>query len=352
MSLVVGADVVWMSFFIFTAKGKRIALVGNYDAPIFKKLGHFNEVISYTKGVREDLLQVLRRLHPRKIAINYSLDYQMADGISHGLYMQLMNMLRGTPFEGMIVSSENLISELRAVKLDKEIERVKTACDYAERLVGSIKRNTKPGMTGSQIYEFLIGKMRSKGLEPSFPPMINIGTKTPLGHFIYSEDVLEKGDILHIDFGVIYKGYCCDLQRVIYVLKNNESEPPQDAQRAFDTIYNVIKSVSKQALPGTPAYKLDTMAREMLSQAGYPEYQHALGHQVGRFVHDGGAIIAPRWERYGKSPYGLLQEGNIFTLELETKIGNIGYIGLEEDVVITPKGGKFLSKPQRRILCV
>jgi Xaa-Pro aminopeptidase len=62
--------------------------------------------------------------------------------------------------------------------------------------------------------------------------------------------------------------------------------------------------------------------------------------------------LGPRWERYGKSPYGKLQEGNVFTLELEIVLPDIGVVGLEEDIVVTSRRGKFLSKPQRRPVCV
>jgi Xaa-Pro aminopeptidase len=352
MPMVVGADVVWTSFFIFTKTGRKIALVGNFDAPIFERLGHFDEVKSYTKGVREDLLATLSSLHPKKIAVNYSLDYHMADGISHGLYMQLQKYLKGSLFEGMLVSSEKLLAELRAVKLDEEIERIATACDLTERLFGSLKRKIKAGMTGVEIYEFLKKKVISKGVEFSFPPAINIGTKSPLGHAMYSDDRLEPGEIFHIDFGVIYKGFCSDLQRLIYVLKKGETEPPEEVRKAFETVFGIIRETSRLAKPGTPGYRLDQTARRMLKEAGYPEYQHALGHQVGRFVHDGGTILGPRWERYGKSPYGKLGEGNVFTLELEIVLDGVGVIGLEEDVVVTAKRCKFLSKPQRRMICV
>jgi Xaa-Pro aminopeptidase len=352
MPLVVGGDVVWTSFFIFTKTGRKLALVGNFDVPFFETLGHFDEVRGYTKGVREDLLATLSRLHPKKIAVNYSLDYHMADGISHGLFMQLQNLLSGSLFEGMLISSENLLSELRAIKLPEEIDRIRTACDLTERLFGSLKRKLKAGMTGKEIYEFMQKKVHSKGVQFSFSPAINVGTKNPLGHSMYSEDRLSPGEILHIDFGVIYEGYCSDLQRVIYVLREGETQPPENVRKAFTTVFEIIKETARQARPGVPGYHLDQIARNMLKKAGYPEYQHALGHQVGRFVHDGGAILGPRWERYGKSPYGKLQEGNVFTLELEIILPDIGVVGLEEDIVVTSRRGKFLSKPQRRPVCV
>ncbi|NIP43339.1 MAG: aminopeptidase P family protein [candidate division Zixibacteria bacterium] len=352
MDLVVGGDVVWTSFFLFSSTGKKIALVGNFDAPMFEKLEHFDEVRGYAKSVRDDLLAVMNKLKPKKIALNYSTDYHMADGLKHGLYIYILRLLSGTPYEGMLVSSENLLGELRAVKLPEELNRIKEACNITEKLFGSIKRKIQPGMSGTEIYEFLEKKVKARGLEFSFEPSISIGTKSPLGHTIRTDDMLDKGELFHIDFGVIYKDYCSDIQRVIYLLRDGESEPPEGVQIAFDTVSRIIKECARQAKPGMSGFAVDAIARDMLREKGFPEYQHALGHQVGRFVHDGGVILGPKWERYGKSPYGHLQEGNVFTLELEIVIKEVGVVGLEEDVVITSKGAKFLSKPQRRLVCV
>jgi len=350
--MVVGGDVVWISFFLFTASGKKVALVGNFDAPSFEKLGHFTEIRGYTQGVRQDLIKALNKFRPKKIAINYSLDNHIADGLPHGLFLNLKNMLKGTKYQNSLMSSETLLAELRAVKLPEEIERVREACRITEQLFGSLRRKVRAGMSGTEIFDFLKKRVKAKGLELSFPPTITIGDKTPKGHDIITDDRLDKGEIFHIDFGVVYKGYCSDMQRLIYLLKDNEDKPPRKVLKAFDVISGIIQSCSKIAKPGVPGYKIDARAREILKREGLEEYQHALGHQLGRFVHDGGTVIAPCWERYGKSPLGKLMEGNIFTLELETVLDGVGMISLEEDVVITPDGGRFLSKPQRSLACV
>jgi Xaa-Pro aminopeptidase len=88
----------------------------------------------------------------------------------------------------------------------------------------------------------------------------------------------------------------------------------------------------------------------MLREKGYPEFPHALGHQLGRSVHDGGALIGPRWERYGAVTSIPLEEGNVFTLELEIILPGIGCVGLEEDIVITAAGGRFLGPRQQELI--
>ena len=87
-------------------------------------------------------------------------------------------------------------------------------------------------------------------------------------------------------------------------------------------------------------------ARSSITGAGYPEYMHAVGHQVGRVAHDGGVVLGPRWERYGKTPEMLLEAGQVFTLELGVIPDGRGYIGIEEMVRVTDTGVEWLTERQ------
>lgn len=94
-------------------------------------------------------------------------------------------------------------------------------------------------------------------------------------------------------------------------------------------------------------WQADAAARQAVLEAGYPEYKHASGHQVGRSAHNGGGILAPRWERYGQIPFRRVQQGNVFALELGIdKVDGHEYLGLEEMVVVTATGCEFLSHAQ------
>jgi Xaa-Pro aminopeptidase len=94
---------------------------------------------------------------------------------------------------------------------------------------------------------------------------------------------------------------------------------------------------------------VDEAARQTLVGEGYPEYQHAFGHHLGRMAHDGSTVLGPRWERYGRTPYGVVEDGNVFAIELGVEVKGYGYIGLEENVQVTGRGAKWLSEPQTDI---
>jgi Xaa-Pro aminopeptidase len=86
-----------------------------------------------------------------------------------------------------------------------------------------------------------------------------------------------------------------------------------------------------------------------LVEAGYPEYQHAFGHHLGRVAHDGGTVLGPRWDRYGQLPYGQLEAGNVFAIELGVHLEGFGPVYLEENVRVTDEGMAWLSQPQTDI---
>ena len=346
LPLVVGRDVTWESFFAFTRSGHAIALVGNLDRELFTRQGSFDEVRTYTEGVGQDLLRLLKEFNPQTIAVNYSTDNPSADGLTHGLYLLLNGYLSDSPYRDRLVSAEHLCGKLRSRKLPEEIARLRQAARLAGEAFELALPSLSTNMTEKQVAAVIDRELRAVRAEPAFPTLVNAGDKTAAGHGHPTEAVLRPGDLLHIDFGARFNDYCSDIQRVVYSLRPGEKEPPHELAEAFSTVSEIISAAARRALPGTPAYEIDSLARTMLADAGYDEYQHALGHQLGRAVHDGGAIIGPRWPRYGAAPSLPLEEGNVFTLELEINLPGIGCVGLEEDVVIGARGSEFLSSRQ------
>ncbi len=101
--------------------------------------------------------------------------------------------------------------------------------------------------------------------------------------------------------------------------------------------------------PGVAGWEVDAVAREYLVRHGLPEYLHAYGHNVGRVAHDGGVTLGPTWDRYGQSPYALIEVGQVFAIELEAQVPGKGWICLEENVLIEEDGPVFLSEPQTEL---
>ncbi len=348
--MVVGHDVTWESFIMFSRTGERIALVGNLDQANFARSGCFSEVATYTEGVGEDFLRLLRRLDPRSIAINFSTENPSADGLTHGMYLRLLGYLEGTPFGERIISAQDLCGKLRSRKQPSEINRLRRAAEAAVIAWDRSVRDICSGLSEKEVAKLIDKNIVEAGGEPSFATIVNAADKTASGHGLPSDAILSRGDLLHVDFGVRLDDYCSDLQRLLYIPRFGEKQPPPALTEAFNHVRDIITATGEACLPGTLGHEVDSLARQMLEDNGYELYQHALGHQLGRSVHDGGAIIGPNWERYGMTPSIPLEEGNVFTLELEIILPGIGCVGLEEDMCITSSGAEFLCRRQMELI--
>jgi Xaa-Pro aminopeptidase len=158
---------------------------------------------------------------------------------------------------------------------------------------------------------------------------------------------IRPGNVFHVDFGVKQDGYCSDLQRAWYVPADGETTVPEVVQRGFDTVVRAIDAAAAAVRPGALGHVIDGAARSVVVDAGYAEYQHATGHHVGRLAHDGGGVLGPQWERYGKTTGYPVEVGNVLTLELGVEdLDGRGYLGLEEMIVVTEDGCEFLSDRQ------
>jgi len=350
LHLVVGGEVTWQSCFAFSRDSKAVALVGNLDKSIFVSPGRFDEVMTYTDDITESVRELISRFDPSQIAVNYSIGNPASDGLTHGMYLVLKKYLRGTPYVKRLISSEPLVSRLRARKLPSEIKRLSAAAKMAVEAWDESVPQISIGMTERQVAAVIDEMIFKRGGNNSFSTIVNAGDKTDPGHGQPTNAKLDAGDLLHVDFGIELDGFCSDLQRLVYFRHRNEDQPPPELTEAFEVVRDIISESSKICRPGARGYQVDRQARENLRDLGYPEYQHALGHQLGRAVHDGGAIIGPRWAKYGSSPTTPLEAGNVFTLELEINLPGIGCVGLEEDICVTKSGGRFLCPRQLELI--
>ncbi|MFL5734475.1 MAG: M24 family metallopeptidase [Chloroflexia bacterium] len=353
LDMVVGLDLTWHSAFIVNRSGKRIAVVGRFDAENVRNLGGYTQVIPYDQSIIPELIDSLTQLNPQTIALNYSLSDPAADGLTYGMFRYLQDALRSSPYGARLVSAEKFIAALRGRKSPSEVELIRVAIETTEELYNRIGGTLELGQTEREIAAKMHTWREELGLgtawgEP-YCPIVNAGPDSPVGHAAPGDFKTTRGQLLHMDFGLKQEGFCSDLQRMWYFLDDGETGVPDDIRRAWDACWGAIDAGAEKLKPDAQGWQVDAAARAFLIQAGYPEYQHALGHHLGRVAHDGSTLLGPRWERYGQTPYGVVEVGNVFTLELGTEVPGRGYVGLEEDVLVTGTGIEWLSKPQRDI---
>ena len=347
--------VVWPSAFMVTRSREAFAIVGSLDASSVESLGTY-KVIPYVQSFRESFLPFLEKLGPKKILINYSSETATADGMTHGMYLYLQEILQGTPFRERLHSSQELIGSLIGRKSQEEVGRIQRAIDATLGLFEEVTRLLKPGMTEKEVAAYLSQRIEENRWKPAWDvetcPAVFSGPQKGGAHSSPTDKAIQRGEVVNIDFGLMIDGYVSDLQRSWYLLAPGEKEPPEGLKKAFRVLIDSVDLAVKALKPGVKGVEIDSLTRNHITSQGYPEFPHALGHQVGRCAHDGVALLAPPWERYGNIPELTLEEGMVFTVEPRISLPQWGVVTVEEIVKVTPQGGVYLSKPQKELILV
>ena len=356
IELIVGTHCTWQSAFLLSRSGERKAIVGRFDAPGIEQIGGYSDIVTYDESVRPVLRDAIARLDPQSIALNYAPSDPAADGLTHGMWLVLRETLDGTPYADRLVSSAQVVGSLRGRKTSFEIERIRAAIAETEEIFSRVREEVRPGVKEKEIAATFHEEVSRRGLgcawEAEQCPAVDAGPEKDVGHTGPTDLEAQRGHLVHTDFGVQKDAYCSDLQRMWYLLDEGESEPPGEVVAAWDAIWASMDAGAAVLRPGVQGHEVDAAARKSLVEAGYDEPLHAFGHQLGRAVHDGGSLLAPLWDRYGDSPRGLVEEGHVYTLEYGASVPGRGYIGLEEDVLVTADGLEWLSTPQRELWLV
>ena len=356
LPLVLGFELTWTSALMISRTGERVAIVGRFDADNVERLGGYSTVIAYDRSIQEPLREQLSRLNPRRIAVNFSRSDPAADGLTHGMFQLLRHLLDGTDFADRLMSAEGVIAAVRGRKSPTEVARIRSAVEAAEAIFRRVGESVEPGLAEREIAR-LFQKLAAKGgmglaWGADHCPTVTVGPESAVGHAMPGDHILHRGDLLQADFGVRKDGFVSDLQRTWYMTDEGESEVPSEVLAAWDAARRALEGGREALRPGARGWEVDQAARTALTEAGYDEYMHAFGHHVGRTAHDGATVLGPRWERYGDSVERVVEAGNIFAIELGVSVPGHGYIGCEEDVLVTPDGADYLCEPQTELWCI
>ena len=353
LPLICDLSFVWEAAVYVARDGRHAVVAGLHDCEPVRQTGLFGEVLPYVASIREALGGLFARRDPQRVAVNFAPDNTAADGLTHGMFLKLQDILAGTPYPARFESSNDLVTPLRSCKSPTELTRMGAALRSAEAIWAATGAYLRAGRSEQEVARFMLGETATRGLGTSWAadhcPSVKAGGSTDEGHSRPGDRVIAPGMLVNIDFGVRQDGYCTDQQRMWYVRGPGETTAPPAVQQAFDAVAGAIQAAAAALRPGAIGWQIDALARAHLAAAGFPEYQHALGHTVGRATHDGGTLLGPRWDRYGRLPFGTVLPGQVFTLEPSVDTA-AGLVCLEEQVLATADGCAFLSPPQTALM--
>ncbi|MBN1247866.1 MAG: aminopeptidase P family protein [Anaerolineae bacterium] len=350
LDLLLGFNLTWLSALLIHRDGRCKAIVGRFDAANFEQLGAYDDVIVYDQAFQPVLRRTLEAFEPATIAINTSRSDPAADGLTHGLYLRLMDTLAGTPYASRLKSAEAIIGALRGRKTASELELIEAAVVETQTAIAELHQVIRPGVADTEVADVLHGYATARGYGTAWDwdgcPVVTVGPESVFGHGMPTGLRAAPGNLVHIDFGLRRRGFVADLQRTWYLRTGTNAPVPEEVIAAWEAVTRALEAGRAALRPGARGWEVDAAARTSLVGDGYPEFMHAFGHHVGRTAHDGATVLGPKWERYGTSIEGVIEAGNVFAIELGVAVPGRGYVSREEDVVVTSEGARYLGEPQ------
>ena len=356
-----------VAYYVFTDRGgprvERAAL--GLEGATLEGCGVYDIVSGET-----DIKTFVAERAPKKIGVNMSEEMGGADGLSHSAYLELTKTL-GEPWASRIVSAEKLVSAFRSRRVASEVaafaEAGRLSREIAERALSN--EVVRPGVTTLEdVAWWMQDRLLERGLGSSFD-MPSVYITGPDGiEATSNRRVIQRGDLVVIDWGVCVMNFCTDMKRMAYVLKPGEGSAPGGIQHAFDQALKVREVVRASIKPGHRADETLKIINQNVDAAGFAvmatfnkptataKTEVFVGcHSVGNLGHDIGPSIAffnPLRLTFEIKPMTFLSLEFFAWTGAPEWGGKKVRIPLEDDILVTDRGAEWLYPANSRILLI
>lgn len=287
------------------------------------------DIVQHKGPIHEEVARQVKELEIKKLG--FEQDY-----LTFGTYKLYENEL-GVE----MIPVSGVIEKLRLIKTAKELQILKEAAKIADAAFDHIIQFIKPGLTELEVSNELEFYMRKKGASSSsFDTIVASGYRSALPHGVASEKVIATGELVTLDFGAYYQGYCSDITRTIAV-----GEPSDELKNIYNIVLGAQLSGMNGIKPGMTGKQADALTRDYIIAKGYGDYfGHSTGHGIGLDVHEGPTLSL-------KSET-ILEPGMVVTVEPGIYIQGLGGVRIEDDIVITNDGNVSLTYSTKELLIV
>lgn len=257
-------------------------------------------------------------------------------------YRRLVAALDDAGMAYELVELASPVAALREVKDECELASMRRAQEITDRCFEDLLGWIAPGMTEMQVANEMEYRMRSFGASGlAFPTIVASGFHSAMPHAVPSEKPLEAGDFVVLDFGARFGDYCSDMTRTIVIGK-----PSDEQRRIYETVLRAHEECKAMVSPGVACKAVHEHAAQVIEEGGYPgRFTHGLGHGVGIDVHEG-PTLSPR------NADGVLEEGNVVTVEPGIYVPEVGGVRIEDCGVVTATGYDSFTSSPRDLICI
>ena len=234
--------------------------------------------------------------------------------------------------EGDVIDAHKFCLELRCIKDKSEIEKIRTAAEITCMALDNALAELNPETTERELARNIESLMIEYGaLNAAYPPIVAAGKNSALPHARPSNQRILDTNLLLVDVGANFEGYCSDMTRMIPLSELNK-EQKYASQIVLDAQIKAIESIR----PGMRAKEVDGICRDILSNA-IPggEFLHGTGHGVGLEIHE--------YPRINSKSNDMLQEGMVITVEPGIYIEGSYGIRWEDLLLVTDTGIEYLT---------
>lgn len=285
------------------------------------------QIIEHKQPILKEIAEILKRKSIKVVGFE-------KNDVTYSSYEQMQNV-----FSSELKPVSGLVERLRLIKSESEIKIIKSAAEIADAAFHHILSFIKPGMKEIEVSNELEFFMRKQGaVSSSFDIIVASGYRSALPHGVASEKKIESGELVTLDFGAYYNGYCSDITRTVAI-----GEISDQLIEIYETVLTAQLKGMKGIKAGITSKEADAFTRDYIKSAGYGDYfGHSTGHGLGMEVHEGPALSFRSDE--------ILKEGMVVTVEPGIYMEGIGGCRIEDDIVVTTEGNISLTAAPKELI--
>jgi Xaa-Pro aminopeptidase len=261
--------------------------------------------------------------------------------VDNRMWSQFLLMLLAALPDARYLDAASVMNLLRIKKTSEEIALMARSAEIADAAFTETVKECREGMTEHQVAAKIVNEMRRLGADSvDFEPITGSGPNGALPHYRSGDRKLQRGDLVVLDYGCLYRGYHSDITRTIAVGSCDD-----ERRKAYSIVRSAQENAYQAALEGVEAQNVDRVARGIIEAAGCGQFfVHRTGHGIGLEIHEEPYIVA------GNSMK--LEEGMAFSIEPGMYLPGQFGVRIEDIVVIQAGKAQRLNKCTHELITI